>query len=259
MSPPVPDIVVLAGGLGTRLRDVVEPGLPKLLVPIHGRPFLDYLLSWLRRQGATRVTFALGYGADRIIPALQQRTGCLPFAIDWTVETAPRGTAGAIALALHDRPSGPGLVINGDTLVDIHLPDFCAAFPHQAELGLVAVKVPDAARFGLLSLDAQNRVARFLEKPHARPAGGGWINGGIYLLSEPVMARLRGMAEGSFERDVMMRLPPGTIWAWPQRCRFLDIGTASSLSEAFEVLAPLAEGFRDGALWRGSATVTPAP
>ncbi len=254
--PPLPGMIVLAGGLGTRLQGSIDPDLPKILAPIHGRPFLDYLLAWCAGQNLARIRFALGHRADPVIARLQAAAGHLPLPIDWSIEAAPLGTAGALAMALGEGWPGdaPCLVMNGDTLVDVALAAFCAQFRRTgAEVGLVAARVRDPGRYGALTLDDADRVLRFAEK---RPAGrddeASWINAGIYLLSPAILAAIRTWSGGSLERDLLSTLPAGAIWAFRGARRFIDIGTHDALDEAQRLLAPLAGRSPAGSLWSGS-------
>jgi len=249
----MPEAIVLAGGLGTRLKGVIAPDLPKLLAPVHGRPFLDYLLAWLAGQGVTRIAFALGHGAAAAIPLLSAAQGRFAH-LRWTVEASPLGTAGAIATAIAGAAPDPRLILNGDTLADVRLADLCAGFhARKPLLALVAAQVADPGRYGRLDLDDAGQVRRFAEKS-AEPAGSApaWINAGIYLAGQEVLSRTAALGRGSFEREVMMALPPGAIWAHCAARRFIDIGTGSSLAEAQAVLAPLDTDSTGTGIWAGT-------
>jgi len=227
------DIIVLAGGLGTRLRGVL-PDAPKIMAPIAGRPFLDHLLLWFREQGARRVLLGLGYRADAVVRYLESHA--FPgLDIETIVETEPLGTAGAIAFARPRLAGDPVLVVNGDTFVDADLNAFLTA--HRAsgtEASLLAAWVDCPGRYGRLILD-HDRVLRFEEKDPSAVAPS-WINAGFYLFRQSLLDRIARLSRGSLERDVLAALPPGSIHAFPVRGRFLDIGTPESLGSAEEVL-----------------------
>jgi NDP-sugar pyrophosphorylase family protein len=237
------DLVVLAGGLGTRLRPVVADR-PKALAPVGDRPFLDLLLAWFRGQGVRSVVLALGHMAGQVearLPELRRRLPGLELRA--SVEAEPLGTGGALRACLPHLSSDPVLVANGDSFVEADLGAFLTAFAASgAAAGLVAVEVPDAARFGRLELSAAgDRVLRFAEKDPAF-AGPARINGGLYLFRRgPLEERLppAGVA-ASLERDVLERLagPAGRLMAFPADGRFVDIGTPASLAAASDVLAP---------------------
>jgi mannose-1-phosphate guanylyltransferase len=119
------------------------------------------------------------------------------------------------------------------------LESFLAAWRESgAEAGLVSVPVADAARYGRVELTAGNRVARFIEKDEAAH-GAAWINGGVYLLPQAVLDRLP-RPPCSLERDLLERLPPESVLAFPASGRFIDIGTPDSLAEAASVLGDIA-------------------
>jgi mannose-1-phosphate guanylyltransferase len=227
-------IAILAGGLGTRLRGVL-PDQPKVLAPVRGKPFLEYLLDWLIQQGARRVVLCLGYRADDVLAYLKSRWFA-PLEIETMVEAEPLGTGGALANARAFLTTDPVLVINGDTFLDADLNGFLTAHrASQADLSILAVEVENAGRYGRMVSDQNDRVVRFEEKnPEAKDKA--WINGGMYLCRPAIMERVARLRKCSLERDVFEELPPGTIHAWRAHCRFLDIGTPDTLCLASEVL-----------------------
>jgi NDP-sugar pyrophosphorylase family protein len=232
------DVVVLAGGLGTRLRPVVADR-PKVLAPVAGRPFLDHLLAWLASQGARRAVLSLGHLAEQVERHLASAGGRPPpgLAVEAAREPEPLGTGGALVFCRPRLRSDPVMVVNGDTFVEVDLAAFAASFAASgAEAGLVAVRVPDAARYGRLELSARDRVERFAEKDPAA-SGPAWINGGVYLLAARALDRLPAAGPSSLERDLLERLPPGSVAAFRAAGRFVDIGTPASLAEAPAVLA----------------------
>jgi NDP-sugar pyrophosphorylase family protein len=216
------DVAVLAGGLGTRLAGAV-PGLPKILAPVAGRPFVEHLLDWLAREGARRIVFLLGHRADavQVHLASHPRPG---LAFECAIEPSPLGTGGALA---HARPllrSDPVLVVNGDTFVDAALAPLLAA---RAEAAMLCVRVADAGRYGRIDI-RDGFVARFVEKdPEFR--GGAAINAGVYLLSARLLDAIPRKGAVSLERDVFEKMPPGSIAAHlDAQARFVDIGTPES-------------------------------
>ena len=229
------DIAVLAGGLGTRLRDVL-PEAPKILAPVLGRPFLDHLLDWLARQGARRVVLGLGYRADAVISYLASRSFA-PLEICPAVEPEPLGTGGAVAFARPFLNSDPVLVINGDTIVDADLEAFLKAyFDSGAQAAILCAEVADAGRYGRVEIDANGRIVRFAEKDPSA-TGPAWINAGVYLFGRNTMQMIGALPKGSLERDILEKMPPGAIAAFRAHGHFLDIGTPQTLALAAEVLA----------------------
>lgn len=229
------DVAVLAGGLGTRLRDVL-PETPKILAPILGQPFLGHLLNWLVRQGARRVVLSLGYRAEEVVAFLQSHEFG-PLEIQTVVEPRSLGTGGAIAFARPVLNTDPILVMNGDTIVDISLDAFCRAyFSSGAEASILCTQVENAGRYGQVEIDSRGRVYRFAEKD-STVTGTGWINAGAYLFGRSVLERIFALTEGSLERDILEKMPQGALHAFCVSGRFLDIGTPQSLALASEVLA----------------------
>jgi mannose-1-phosphate guanylyltransferase len=234
------DVVVLAGGLGTRLRSVLADR-PKVLAPVAGRPFLDHLLRWLERQGARRIILALGHLAGPVeahLAATAPWNGRIDVA---TVrEPAPLGTGGALRFCRQAIRSDPLIVMNGDTFVEVDLAGFAKSCALSgAEAGLVAVRVEDASRYGRLELTPDDRVAAFIEKDRAHAAAA-WINAGIYWLRAAALDRLPTGAS-SLEQDLLQPSPAGSITAWRTTGRFIDIGTPESLEQAPSILGVMAD------------------
>lgn len=228
------DAVILAGGLGTRIRGVLGD-LPKVLAPVNRRPFLDHLLDQLAALGVGRAILALGVGADRVLAHLAGRP--LPLPVVSVVESAPLGTAGALRLAIAAGTTDPLLVLNGDTWLEADFAAFLAAHRAAARLGsLLCVGVEDVARYGRIETAADGTVARFVEKdPDHR--GPGLIHGGALLLSRAGLGALAAASGPSLERDFLARLPPGSLLAHrADGARFIDIGTPDSLARAGTVL-----------------------
>jgi len=224
------DILVLAGGLGTRIRPVLAD-LPKLLVPISGRPYLAHLLDWLRRFGARRVVLGLGHRANAVIEYL--RAHATPdLEVATVVEPRPLGTAGAIRFARSELQSDPALVMNGDSFTDA---DLCAFVDHYRTAGaigsILCAEVDDAGRYGRVELDRRGRIRGFIEKDAAF-CGSALISTGNYLLSAALLDDIATGTAASVERDVFERLPSGALATYAGRFKFIDVGTPESLAMA---------------------------
>jgi len=244
MSSPQPpesslaavDVAILAGGLGTRLRGTIGE-TPKVLAPVGGQPFLDYLLRWLAGFGARRVVMCLGFRADKVVEHLRQPV-VRGLDIVTSIEPRPMGTAGALRLAVPHFRSDPVLVINGDTFVDADLPGFVAAHRRSgAAASILSTTVPSMARYGRLVVDPAGAIQRFAEKDPG-DTGPGAINAGIYLFNRGWLETLANGQAESLERDVFAASPPGSFRAVPAgEAAFIDIGTPESLAEAPAILA----------------------
>ena len=223
--------VVLVGGQGTRIRHLL-PDLPKPLAPVAGRPFVEWVLRYLRSQGIARALLSTGYRADKIeeyaasltIEGLEVRCAREPTAL---------GTAGGFLHALErsgDR-TGDALACNGDSLVLAPLGPLLRTLDDAAIDGaLLAVRVTDAGRFGAVDADDQGRLRGFAEK---RP-GAGLVNGGVYLFRRTCIDRFPRGRPLSFEYDVFPALlaAGSRIRVVPCDAPFLDIGTEESLAQA---------------------------
>ncbi|MBC7907748.1 MAG: nucleotidyltransferase family protein [Rhodospirillaceae bacterium] len=227
------DVVVLAGGLGTRLQGVLGD-VPKVLAPIHGRPFLDHLVDWLAGFGARRVVLCLGHLADKVVAHVASRPN--PLDIVPVIEPQPLGTAGALRLARPQLTSDPVLVMNGDTWLEVDLAAFAQRHLAAGSLvSLLCVQVESAARYGRVEVDDRNHVTRFVEKDPDH-TGPGMVSAGIALFAVQLLDRLEVMPGPSLERDVLQQLPPGSIRADLVPGAFIDIGTPDSLRAAPEVI-----------------------
>ncbi|HXQ40412.1 MAG TPA: nucleotidyltransferase family protein [Candidatus Udaeobacter sp.] len=230
------DVIVLAGGLGSRIRPVLGDR-PKILAPVAGRPFLDHLLRFLARHRARKVVLSLGHLAESVTAYIAGLSPALP--VETVIEDRPLGTAGAIGFARRAVASDPVLVLNGDTWLEIDFAAMLAA--HRREPGTLAtiacVRVPDAGRYGRVELADDGAIRRFSEK-ESGPGKSLLINAGIYLLSAGLMDDLARGPARSLEREVFPRLAPGTLCGFVADGRgFIDIGTPESYARAETVMA----------------------
>jgi NDP-sugar pyrophosphorylase family protein len=231
------DVLVIAGGLGTRIQSVLGD-TPKLLAPIDGRPYLAYLLDWLWEFGAKRIVLSLGHRAQAVVDFLDRHRSSYD---DQTVvavtEPRPLGTAGAIRFARANLRSDPVLVMNGDSFADA---DLCAFLAHhrrtKAKATLLCAEVDDAGRYGRVELDREGRILGFVEKDpdfHGRST----VSTGVYLFSAALLDEIAASSATSLEHDVFARAPSGSLNAFAGRFAFIDIGTPESLKLAERVFA----------------------
>ncbi len=224
--------IVLAGGLGTRLRGAV-PDLPKPMAPVAGRPFLAWVLDPLVDAGFERVVLAVGYRHEAIRDHFGTIYRGLPVA--YSVEDRPLGTGGAIRLAAEDLPDTPFFVLNGDTFVELDYAAMHAAHVQGAERMSIAVcRVTDTGRYGALDIDG-GHVRGFHEKGRGGP---GMINAGTYLLSPEVLRHVPPGEAFSFEQQVLVpmvqALRPA---AFELRGLFVDIGVPEDYARAQHLFA----------------------
>jgi NDP-sugar pyrophosphorylase family protein len=226
--------VILAGGLGTRLRAIL-PDMPKPMAPVAGRPFVEWVARWLAASGVRSATVSTGYLGDMIEQHFA--AGPVPsIAVDCVREDRPLGTAGGFLCAARGSQRTPAgwLVLNGDSLVLANLDVLARRVDVDgADAAIVACRVADAGRYGQLDVAPDGRLRRFAEK-RADRTGSSLINGGVYLLRSTLLERFPTSTPLSFEHDVFPGwLAAGTPIAVSEAdAPFLDIGTAESLARA---------------------------
>jgi D-glycero-alpha-D-manno-heptose 1-phosphate guanylyltransferase len=221
--------VLLVGGLGTRLRSVV-PSTPKPLAAVGGRSFLELLIQQLRNQGITQLVMCTGYLGDQV----QAQFGdgrSYGVSIEYSQESTPLGTAGAINLAqsfLRDAPEF--LVLNGDSFLEIDFSELIQFHRGRGGLATMAVlEVDNSARYGTVDMDAQGRVAGFAEKTGREAAG--IVNGGVYVFDRAVLEYIPE-GPGSLEREVFPQILHRGVYALKQHGMFIDIGTPEDYARA---------------------------
>jgi NDP-sugar pyrophosphorylase family protein len=154
----------------------------------------------------------------------------------YSQEKAPLGTAGALRLALPQLHSNPVLVLNGDSYCKADLGGFLGFFrSRRANATVLLTEVPDTGRFGRVALNEEEQIIQFEEKGSA--AGAGWINAGIYLLSQRLLRDIPTSGAVSLEREVFPAWVGRALYGWRGGGRFIDIGTPDSYAEAARFFA----------------------
>jgi D-sedoheptulose 7-phosphate isomerase len=223
-----PDCVVLCGGRGRRLRDVVAD-VPKPMATVLGRPFLDWLVLALERQGLRRLVLATGYMSDVIEAHFTQPRSSLS-RIDCSREPDALGTAGALRLAAARTGSEQVLVINGDTYCQPHLVGLQEVHRKAGALAtLQLAHVRDASRYGAVKCTDAGGVVRFSEKNRPGPA---WIYAGVCLIERKAIEAFPSRQPLSMERDVLPNLVNQGLYAVATPGPFVDIGTPESYARA---------------------------
>lgn len=220
------DTIILAGGLGTRLHAAL-PGRQKVLAVVDGRPFVEHLVGFVTAAGIRRIVLAVGHHADQVLDWLGQHGGR---GIDMriSVESAPRGTGGALRLALRETEGRTILVMNGDSFAAADLEAFVLFHQqHVARVSMVLVHVEDVSRYGRVDLASDGEIRRFEEKT-AGPTGGGFVNAGIYLFDRDVIEAIPADRAVSLEREVFPAYCGNGLYGMTQSVPFIDIGTSES-------------------------------
>lgn len=229
------DVIVLAGGEGTRLRNVIAD-IPKPLAPINGRPFLDILLSQLSRfDDINKVVLAVGYKAEMI---LDRYGGCpdYNFEIVFSIEKKLLGTGGAIKQAISFTGTDDIIVLNGDTYVEISFDDlFMFHRNRNAFVTVVLKEVDNVRRYGNVRIDNKNKVLLFEEKQNTNKQG--LINAGVYLVKKSCFDNVEPSKVISFEREILPELvEKDRVYGFVVNGKFIDIGIPETYKEAPEYL-----------------------
>ncbi|HKX11342.1 MAG TPA: nucleotidyltransferase family protein [Stellaceae bacterium] len=226
------EAVVLAGGLGTRLRERV-PDTPKAMAPVAGRPFLAWLLDHLAEAGVRRVILSVGYLGEAIRSFFGKRYGTLELA--YAIETSPLGTGGGLrnALRIASPSDEPIWTLNGDSIVRMDYPGMWSA--HRIRAGnsravtLAITAAPDASRYGAVEI-REGRIVGFNPAGTEREA---LINAGVYLFHRRVLEGWSLPAAFSLEADFLARLADRLeIHAFQTEGWFIDIGVPTDYERA---------------------------
>lgn len=225
------EVIILAGGLGTRLRGVVQD-VPKCMAPVAGRPFLWYLLKYLTRYDVERVVLSVGYLRHVIMDWIKEHADEFPFDFGYAEETEPLGTGGGIRLALEQCYNDEVIVLNGDTFFNVDLDMLCG----QRRLSPLSITIAlkpmrHFSRYGNVRLSG-NMIVAFEEKKYCE---NGLINGGVYVLD-----KRGGIFDGlsgkfSFETEVLQpQCVHGNLYGVVQDGYFIDIGVPADYAKANE-------------------------
>jgi D-glycero-D-manno-heptose 1,7-bisphosphate phosphatase len=219
--------VVLVGGRGTRLGARTET-VPKPMLIIGGTPFLEYLLWFLACSRIERVVLCTGYLGGTIRAHFQDGAD-LGLRLEYSEEVQPAGTGGALLAAR--RQLGPEFyVLNGDTILDVHLEELSDLLRFRPEaLGAIALRrVEDAGRYGQVCLKG-DRIRSFDEKV---PSGEGLISGGVYCMKRRALDYLPS-PPCSLEKDLFPALARrGELLGLAREGYFIDIGLPETLTQA---------------------------
>jgi NDP-sugar pyrophosphorylase family protein len=236
-------VLLLVGGLGTRLRSVLSDK-PKPLAPIGGISFLELLVMQVGLQGLHRLVMCTGFRAGQI----QQEFGDggkWNVRIDYSEESRPLGTAGAIKLAERFVSQASYFVVmNGDSFLELDLRRLIRFHREHGGSASIAVRrVPDAGRYGTVHVDENNRVVRFNEKMGIPESGV--INGGVYVFNRDILGSIPN-GPSSLEKDVFPALLNQRVFALEQDGIFIDIGTPEDYARARALYLRLSQAALSG-------------
>jgi D-glycero-alpha-D-manno-heptose 1-phosphate guanylyltransferase len=224
--------IILAGGLGTRLRSVVSD-LPKCMAPVNQKPFLDYVIEYLQNQGITHFVFSVGYMADTIIQHIQYNYPELNAA--FAIEESPLGTGGAILYACQYAKEDNVIIVNGDTIFKVSLNELTNThIDNHSECTLSLKPMNQFERYGVVSLNEQQQITGFKEKQYYEK---GLINGGVYALNTARFKQHSFPKIFSFEKDYLEAYyAKGLFYGYISESYFIDIGIPEDFSKAQQEL-----------------------
>ncbi|MBS1948253.1 MAG: nucleotidyltransferase family protein [Bacteroidetes bacterium] len=224
----VKQAIILAGGLGTRLRSAV-PDLPKCMAPVCGKPFLHYVIRYFHQQGIEKFIFSLGYKHEMIEEYLDKELPAANYVS--SIEEEPLGTGGAIKLACSRATGKTVLVLNGDTLFKVNVSKLTAFHDlHRAECTLSLKPMNNFDRYGVVELSPDHSIKDFCEKTYYK---SGLINGGVYALDHSKFVSANLPEKFSFEKDYLEKLyARRKIFGVAQDEYFIDIGIPEDYERA---------------------------
>jgi len=232
MAPGARQAIVLVGGEGTRLRPLTNTR-PKPLLPVLGRPCVEYTLSSLASVGIEEIILSCGYRSEAVEEAFGRGRG---FGIDvsFAYEDHPMGTAGAVKL-LEKRLDPTSIVVYGDTLMDIDLEKVVES--HHKNKAMVTIALTEVERpteFGIVGLDETGRVVRFKEKPKPEEVFSNLINAGIYVMQKQAMEYVPEATKFDFSKNLFpILLEKGfPLFGSKLRGMWKDVGRPSDLLDA---------------------------
>lgn len=222
------EAIILAGGLGTRLRSVVSD-LPKCMAPVAGHPFLHYLLEYLSKENIRHVILSLGYKHELVEAWIAQHQW--PFRISYSIEEEPLGTGGAVKLALGQATEEEVFILNGDTFFAVNLKEFRQF--HQlkkSEFSIALKPMTQFDRYGNVETDSTEKITAFREKQSCE---SGQINGGIYLMNRPSTLLPVHTEKFSLESEVLQKkVGTAAIYGFVSSVYFIDIGIPEDFAKA---------------------------
>ena len=225
------EVIVLAGGMGTRLRAVISD-LPKPMAPVNNKPFIEYLFIWLSKYPVTRIILSVGYKAEVIADYFGDNFQNIPLV--YVKEPEPLGTGGAIKLALNQVIDDEFLIINADTYFPVDL-DIFKDFHERtgSKLSIVLKKMTNFDRYGTVELKDKT-ILNFNEKKFCEE---GFINGGIYLVKKDFINSLSLPEVFSFEKEVLEKQAmTGNLKGMTFTDLFIDIGIPEDYYRASEIV-----------------------
>ena len=230
-----PDVVILAGGLGKRLKSVTGGG-QKVLAKIGDQPFLEILIDYIASQGGVRFILCVGHGGDELEAYFRNK--CRSSEIIFSRETTPLGTGGAIKQGSGHVKTDQFLAMNGDCFCVIDYQRLVAFHQKKkAKASLAVTLMPDAREYGTIEISTSGTIESFKEKQPMITSA--FINTGTYCFDRDVFSLVETPSKFSIEYDFFPHLVGQGFCAFEVENRFIDIGTPERYSWAQEHLKSL--------------------
>ncbi|MBI4845324.1 MAG: nucleotidyltransferase family protein [Candidatus Omnitrophica bacterium] len=221
--------VILAGGFGTRLKQTVKD-LPKPMVDVDGKPFLEYLVLQLKKWDIKEVVLCVGY-LKEVIKGYFNDGSKWGLNISYSEENSPLGTGGALRQAMCLCNEDDFLAMNGDSFLDVDFDKIISFHRKKSALATLSlIKVEDVNRYGRISINVENEVIEFCEKGNS---GQGFINAGVYVFSKEIIEHIP-LGKVSLEHEVLAKLINKKFYGVGIEGFFSDIGTPDSYKRISE-------------------------
>ena len=232
----IKEAIILAGGLGTRLREVVQE-VPKCLAPVAGKPFLHFVIRALQQQGIERFILGVGYKHEMIAEFIEQQYPQL--SVQYSIEEELLGTGGAIRACCLLSEAELIIAVNGDTLFEANLASLAQLHEEKNALTSLALKpMQDFSRYGVVRINDRQQITAFEEK---RFYAEGLINGGVYAIDRLRFLAATEPGKFSFETHFLEKeVASGGLYGLVQDGYFIDIGIPEDFAKAnIDLLATL--------------------
>jgi NDP-sugar pyrophosphorylase family protein len=222
------NVAILVGGVGTRLKPVVNDR-PKVMALINDRPFLTYILDQINDAGLKDVILCAGYMGKYLESEMGQTYRNL--SLRYSYEYEPLGTGGALRNAHDLINSDTILIMNGDSYCQYNLGEYWSFYEqNNAFASILLTFVSDTSRYGRIRINDHNHVLAFEEKGSF--TGPGWINAGIYLIDRETISGIPGKRFVSLEKEIFPSLIGKQLYGFMNDGLFLDIGTPDDFAKA---------------------------
>jgi D-glycero-alpha-D-manno-heptose 1-phosphate guanylyltransferase len=213
------DVVILSGGKGERLR-TVSGEVPKILMPIAGRPFIDIVIESLLPFGFRRFILCIGYLREKV----RAHFAVTDYDVVFSEETEPLGTGGAVKNAGRHIITSPFLLLNGDSFCPADLHAFYNFHLQKGGVLSIVLSQPLSENaYGVVQMDDENRIVAFREKEEA--GEGSFINAGLYLAERRILGLMPEKARFSLETELIPAILPHGCYGFVTDAELIDIGT----------------------------------